>query len=370
MHAIIPIAALFGSALAVPAGGESPASAPDDRPTLLMEEAFRACRIGGVGGLVLQAEALAGLRNPSPCRPRPALALRIAQTLAGGSDPEAAHGYRLLSELHARGIAVPRDEAAAREHLRRAWMLRPSTAGIRPFADGRETETWLSRDESIAFLRRLASAPGMAPMRARLARALLLRNGSGDTAEADAILGDAIVLSLVRGAARRDVDADEARDDLAFFAQRRLAGDSPAAQRREAIAWLADAAFAPDSPHREAFYRAVEAANGGRAPATLGVDEAASIRARLRAAVRDIDYPPSAIRHQEQGNVSLRGLIDPGGRLIFTEPLGPGQPPRLVAELRRNLARRPPPPVEIAAPRATPYLWVELPTVAFRLPQD
>ncbi|HEX9932995.1 MAG TPA: hypothetical protein VGB08_09160 [Allosphingosinicella sp.] len=364
MRTPAPLFALLAAALAVPAQAQEGGWTSERALARVREEAWRACRAFLFGDVARQGEALAGLRPG--CRPRPALALRIAQALAARPGHEAAEGYRLLAALQGRGIGIALDEAAAREHMRRAWMLRPSVAATQPFGNAGEANAWLARTDSIAFLRRHGEGSATPLLRARLARALLVRGSPADTAEALAILSDAALILRLRDAARRDLDEEAPREDLAFFARRRLEAAATDEERREAIAWLADAAFAPDSPYRDGFFRAVAAANGGAPPATIPGEQPA-ISEQLRAHFLAFDYPPSAIRSEEQGRVALRGLVDPGGRLIFTEPVSPGQPPRLVAGMRRQIAQRSLPRLELGAARSGAYVWIELPTLGFSL---
>ena len=114
---------------------------------------------------------------------------------------------------------------------------------------------------------------------------------------------------------------------------------------------------------------AVRDANGGRAPATASDEAAEALRRRLAPLLSDDDYPAAAMRAEEQGVVRLRALIGPSGRILFTEPLiaGPEQPWTLVATVRRAYAARPLPPVDLGPNLPTPYMWIALPDVHFRL---
>ena len=365
MPGIVEFMAALAAMVAVDARAQDGGWTSDESLRRRDAEVRRACRAPAFLGVEDLARMLAGSDGGTPCRARPALALRFAQALAGRNGDEAADGYRLLADLHARGIGVARDEAAALELRRRAWMLKPPVSGERPFVNAAETEAWLAQEGSVAFLRRYSGSGHMPLLRARLARALFVR---GETAEATSILEDPGILSRLRRAVVRGAFAQEPRDDLAFFAFRRLAEASTLEQRREAVAWLGDAAFEPDSPYRDAFWRQVTAANGGIAPETLSADAAAAIREGLRPTLRSDDYPPAALRAEEQGRIRLRGLVDPDGRLIFTEAAAPGQSPRLLDGARRIYAQRPPPPVARGALATTPYFWVELPPFLFLLP--
>lgn len=351
-------------------------------------EARRAC-----GGLAIAtpgflAQSLAGLVASQACPQRPDLAFRLAEAMAANRW-HAAEGHQLLAELHRRGLGTPASAAAADEHLRRAWLLVAPGAMERPFRDPAEARQWLARGETIDFLRRHSA-------HARLAQALLARGGPGDEAEARRILASpevagssvarllqarfdlaapdeatrAAALREIRTAARSGYDWGDAADLIAELAGQRLAAATSPGQRQEAIALLADAAFAPGSPHRDAFFSAVRTANAGAEPASVPSDEAAALRQALRAQLGSIDYPAAALRAEEQGRVALRGLVDPAGRIIFTEPLSADQPPRLVAGTRRHFAQRQLPPVELGAARRGRYLWIELPALFFRLPAD
>jgi hypothetical protein len=298
----------------------------------------------------------------------------------------------LLARLYERGVGVRRNADAARRHLRIAWLLRSPGSMVAPFGGAAETDAYLALPDTIALLRRYLDVPDMPFVHMRLARALLARGGPNAAAEARALLardgavreqegvfllqraiyetGDAsereLALQRLRWSARWG-DPDS-RDFVAAVALRRLTGDATPDERREAIALLADAAFPPDSPHRAAFLREVTAANGGVPPATLTGAAAAAARRRLRLPIVPEDYPAAAWRGEEEGAVVLRGLLDPDGWLIYNEPAVGGQPPTLVAHVRRLYAQRLP-PVDRRADRATPYVWVPLPVVMFTLSQ-
>lgn len=297
--------------------------------------------------------------------------------------------------------APPASGDPAGETARREWLFAfPSDP--RPFTDAAELEAWLARDETIRLIRSAVRKPNTARLAARLARALLARGGRGDRDEAIALLNRTDVrldpegrfvrarLDLespdqgLRAAALAEIrnlvltEGDAAGDAgglLGSIAARRLERAASPEERREAIALLGLAALNDAPAPREAFFRAVLAENGGVPPPWLGTAEGPErdprileLRRRLSAPMTADDYPPGAIRAGETGTVALRGLIDPAGRLIFTEPLAAGQPPRLERALRRLYARRALAPVELGDLRAARYVWIRLPAVNFRLP--
>ena len=157
----------------------------------------------------------------------------------------------------------------------------------------------------------------------------------------------------------------EARTLLAEVARQQLADAPSEAQRWDAIASLAVAAYALDPAAVTELMDAVGQANGGRPPAMLTGPELSAIQDLLRAPISNEDYPASALRGGAQGRIALRGLIDPNGRLIFTEPLLPNQNPALLSAVRRIYAYRRTLQVDLGAARTSPYMWVELPGVVF-----
>jgi hypothetical protein len=359
----------------------------------LTTSARKLCKmdVANAGFLV---ESLAGLSERQLCPQRPDLAFQLATALAGNRW-SAAQGHRLLATLHRQGLGTPHNESLADEHLRQTWLLVSPGLMERPFADPAEASRWLARDETISFLRRHKDPARFAGVGARLAQALLARRGSGDEAEAVSILAEpAVALSdvaqLLR--AQRDLQAPEearraaalheirraaissyaggeASELIAELGRRRLAAAVTPVERQDAIALLADAAFASGSTYRATFFEAVRAANGGKAPGALTGELPTALRAQILPKLAGIDFPPAALRAEEQGTITLRGLVDPAGRVIFTEPLTAEQPPNLVAGLRRHFALRPI-RVDLGAARTAGYVWVVLPSVGFTVPDE
>lgn len=395
----------LAAALSAQAPAEEPGWTSDEVLQELAVEAHRACsppdsRPPDIRyALVHHAEWLAGFqqRINTPCRPRPRLALRIARAAAATRGMQAGYAYRLLARMYENGTGVARSPRAARDHLLRAWLLTDPRSMERPFATIAEADAFLARPDTIAFLRGHAGGPNMAFVRIRLARALLASGAPESAGEALALLAEpaardypesfyllqrhrvetgdetqrALAIAALRTSARyggfNRSDGGEARDFLAAYAQRQLAAAGTASERQEAIAVLADAAFALDSPHRTAFFRAVTEANGGTPPAMLDGAAARAARRRLRLSISDDDFPAAAMRAEEEGAVLLRGLIDPDGWLIYTEPAVSGQPSILLAHVRNLYARRRLPPVDRSAAPGTPYVWVALPVFFFSL---
>ncbi|HEY0014628.1 MAG TPA: hypothetical protein VGB79_17435 [Allosphingosinicella sp.] len=402
--AAAPLSAQPAKEAAVAAGGWTSQAMLE----ALAAEAQRACSAPGASpphldyGLVSHARWLAGLEQRgtgAPCTPRPVLALRIARAAANSLHPRAADAYRLLAELHEGGLGTRRDPTAAREHRRRAWAIGDPAEQARPFASGAAADAWLSAPPTIAFLRRYAAAESMTAARVRLARALLVPRATLERGrEALALLpattdggglywesqllrhriaiesGDETARALGTGALRalaRYGGPGDVADYLAGMAQGTLSSpNAKESRRREAIAWLADAAYAQGSPHRAALLRAVSAANGGFPPGTLTGEAARAARRRLQLSLTPDDYPAHAMRAEDEGHVLLRGLIDPDGWLIYTEPRIGGQPQDLLDHVRRLYAGRRLPPVDRSAAPGTPYVWVNLPVFQFRLQDE
>jgi hypothetical protein len=382
------LAAIFAAAFS--AAAAAPQHSRLDQAGL---DASSACPHASGYSVLSRGRMLAGLVGQPACPLRPEIALEIARAAIAEEGTDAAEAWGLLGWLTERGIGVPRSEAEAREHHRRAWLLGYGPADRPPFAGAAEIEAYLARPQTIAFLRRHVPRAG-GHARLRLARALLARGRPSDRDEARRLLaeqplapdGELRLLSARMDLAAPDPeqaarglrelrslarlpDGIEARSTLAAMARRRLGSRNSQAERLEAMRSLAIAALAANSLHRSEFMLAVVAANGGLPPPLLSGPEAESIRQRLRLPVTDEDYPAAAMRAEEVGRIAVRGLIDPAGRLIFTEPLAPGQPPILLAAVRRMYSSRTLPTVDLGRLRTAPYMWIELPGVVFTIRQ-
>ncbi|HYG30337.1 MAG TPA: hypothetical protein VD887_08995 [Allosphingosinicella sp.] len=336
--------------------------------------------------LLTDARVLAGLesRHQAVCARRPALALRIARALAERPSPDAAAAYKVLGEL------AP-NAGLAQGHLRRAWAIGGApVVPAAPFASLAERDAYLARADTIAFIRRYVGVRGLPYARLRLAQALLARGRPTDRAAALSLVGedalafvpeaefvrarigltdaDAAVrrrgLASMRNLAHHPENGGEARALLTAIARRDL-GSAHAEDRYEAIRSLAAVAIGGGARERQDLLLAVAAANGGLPPGSVNGAAAEPFARRLAGLLSDDDYPAAALRNAEQGVVTLRGLVDPRGQLVYTEPTAAGQNPRLLAVVRRSYARRRIRPMEIGAARTTPYMWVDLAPVTF-----
>jgi hypothetical protein len=373
----------------------------------LLDQAERGCpELPDVDGyrdssgmtLINHARELAGLQSAGRhCRLRPAFAIRVARELAPlGRWPSVA-AQSLFADLYERGIGVRRDSALALEHRRLFWLLSPYDSPPLPFASEAERDLYLVRPETIVLLRRYAAAePDQLRVqqfaRFRLAQALYAQSPE-NRAEAVALLagevpfpggymlrarialegGDdservATVTGLSRLAMVGDA-AEEARSLLRVHARRLLAANPTPAQREEAIRMLAAIAWDLNWRSVADLMAAVRDANGGRAPATASDEAAHALRRRLAPSMGEDDYPASGMRANEQGAVRLRALIGPSGRILFTEPLidGPEQPWSLVVAVRQIYVNRPLRPVDLGPNQPTPYMWIALPVIRFRM---
>lgn len=367
--------ALTAAALALPAPG----------PAELRAEIAAACRLPAqeLGGadLVGYARLLAGARPNGICRRDPALALRVARAVAETPGPGSGEAYWLLSLLHSGGQGVRKDSRLSLLYRRRAWLL--GAGPTDSFESAAEAEAYFTDAESIAFLRERVARGSPPGERVRLAEALLARRAAGDLAEARTLLrtpGTAaapsapVVLAkaaLEPGATPADVakaaaglrpagpsGGREVRALILRLARLQLASARTPEDRWDAVESLAAAAYSSEAEPLAEFRQALSAANGGLEPATV---DAAIPRLRIDAQ----DYPASALREGVSGMVRLRALVDPRGRMIFTESVDPSQPVVLVESVRRMFARRAVPAT--AVPRPTPYVWIAVPPAAFRL---
>lgn len=381
----MPVLALASAALA------SPEPTPEQSKLLAGLQAR--CRLPAQGlspdlDVLEYAELLAGPRSPRPhCRSRDAeFALRLVRMIAETPSPASNGAYALLADWYEQGRGVKKDAPLARAYRRRAWLL--GWVAAAPFDSPQEARSYLVAPETIGFLRgRIArGAPGIE--RVRLAEALLARRAAGDLADARTLLKSpgpgfdskarrmlaeaalepgaspaevAEAAARLRPAASLPADGPPARALLLRLARLQLAKAGTADDRWDAILSLAAAAYAGETEAVLAFREALKAANGGLEPATV---DAVAPPPRIHGD----DYPPSAIRRGAAGAVvRLRALVDPRGIVVFTESIEPGQPADFVGAVRGVYARRPVPPVQLAAPRPTPYVWVAVKPVSFRL---
>jgi hypothetical protein len=392
-------AAVLTIALASPAIPQGLPRVDDSELVALAAEAHGACASPGAAAsenryqLLTDARVLAGLdpRFQAVCAPRPGLALRIARALADRPSPDAAAAHKVLAEFAERGIGAAPNAQLAQEHLRRAWAIGDrNVVPAAPFASSAERDFYLARPDTIAFIRLYSGVRDMPFARLRLAQALLARDGPANaevalnlivenalTKDPDADLVRARIwlagsdpaarrrgLTSLRTLARHPADGGEARALLTSLARRALGGER-AEDRFEAMLSLSAAAMGGGERERESFLLAVAAANGGMPPGSLTGAAAEPFARTLTHILSDDDYPAAALRSEEQGVVSLRGLVDPRGQLIYTEGTAVDQNPRLVAAVRRIYARRAIAPMGLGAARITPYMWVELAPVTF-----
>ena len=342
--------------------------------------------------LLHHARRISGLAPAAgePCAPQPALALRIARTVADVPAHISGYALSVLAELHERGLGTRPDPARALAYRRQSWLIVQQRETEPPFADEAELDAYVVRPETIAFLSRYAEAPDLPRARLRLARALFLRGRPGDgeravrlldepafdgNSEAAFIRARGVLASGMEGPARSRAIAGlrplarrshpGARDLLAELARRQLAGARRPEQRWDAIEWLGDLAFEGDAERRAAMLRHATAANGGRPPPRLAGFAPERYAPLTAAFISDDDFPPAARRNGESGIVRLVGLVDPRGRLIFTEPAVPEQNPRLLATARRLYASRRRPEADLGDARLAPYMWIELAPMVF-----
>jgi hypothetical protein len=383
---MMALLSLLALALAAPA-----AAAPSPERTQLLAELAAKCRLpeGTPDDSVIldRAWMLASIQAPERyCRghDRP-LALRLGRLLA--EEPSSASGaaYGLLALFYEGGHGIKADRELARAYRRRAWLLRSRLED--PFkTKPQEARAYATDPESIAFLRARIARGAPAKERVWLAEALLARRSPGDVDEARTLLRtpEAVTepsarlalaeLALEPGASPANVaDAAmrlrpvapsvaagaKARALISRLARLQLAAARAPEERWEAIQSLAAAAYAREAEPMRAFAEALLAANEGREPASVA---ATAPPPRILAQ----DYPVWAMRKEVSGVVRLRALVDPRGRIVFTEPTIPDQPPPLVETVRRIYASRSVPPLAIAE-RPTPYVWVAIPPFDFRI---
>lgn len=394
-------AAAAAAMLAVPAAAQDRAWTSPEELARLGAEAHAACAMpgtppGAAGMLIDHATWLAGLTRHGdiPCAPRPELAMRMARAVAAARTSNAARGHLLLARFYEAGAGVAANPIAARRHRELAWLLGAFIDGEKLFATRADEDAFLARPESIGTLEPYAEVEEMRPAHLNLARGLFARRRRADAARIETLLGSGFQshteaqLLRARSALRygdaaaraqaatqlrplvRNAASTEARALLMPVVQRQLRSRVPG-ERWEAIESLAAFAHGGEPPALSALEQAVRAANGGRPTPMLRTGpNIEAIRQRLRAPMNGEDYPASALRAELQGRIALRGLIDPRGKLIHTEPLFPGQPPVLLNTTRNIYARRRLPPVDLGRHRTAPYVWIELPGVRYVLPEE
>jgi hypothetical protein len=376
---------LAAAAAAVAAPGPTPAESK------LLAELAAACRIPREGlstdSQVLEyAERLAAPRDPTPdCRRRdPKLALRLARMIASAPSHASGSAYATLADLSERDLGAARDGELARTYRRRAWLL--GWGLVPPFETERERDAYLVAPETLDFLRGRIARGAPAKERLRLAEALLARRRPGDVAEARTVLKDpatdtvpsarllranlafepdataadvAEASARLRPAAPYVAGGSQARALLLRLGRLQLAQARTAEATWDSVQSLAASAYAGEAEAAQAFRQALKAANGGAEPATI---EAVAPRPRY------LDFPHSAMRRgATEAVVRLRALVDPRGLIIFTESADPAQPADFLDEVRSSYAANPLPPIALAAPRPTPYVWIAVRPVAFRL---
>lgn len=383
----------LAAGLAAPAAAAQPAPAPASISAGLAKEAVSACPGAPVPSTDAQwlelAERLAadGSQPQRPCPRRPQIALRIASAIAAAPSQASADAYRLLGRLRSGWPGVKRDDSLARADLRRGWLLDGMLLGELPFAAPEERRAYFTSAEAIAWLRDRVSRGAPDQARLRLADALLGRRAPGDVAEARSLLQDPRARNLpgarlMLAETVLDGPADPAemaeaasvllpaitspdqgpgrRTLLLELGRRQLASAKLPAERWAAIRSLGAAAYAGEPERVAELLAAVTAANGGKPPAN------ATAKRGAIAALRVDDYPSRALREGIAGDVLLRALVDPTGRVIFTQSMQ-AAPQILVDSARRHFALRPPHSLELATPPPTPYVWVDLPPVRYRI---
>jgi hypothetical protein len=370
------------------AAPSAPAPSPE-RARLVAELAAR-CRLLETPpsdmSLVAYAQILVDPRFPDRlCRGLDGdLAVRLALLVAESPSSASGGAYGLLANFYRGGSGIKSDAGLARFYRRRAWLL--GSRVLNDFKTPAEARAFLTDAGTIALLRDRLARGAPPKERVWLAEALLARRGAGDVAEARTALrtpeaGTVAAarlvlaeLALEPGASSADVaDAAmrlrpvapsveagaKARSLILRLARLQLAAAGTPEESWEAIQSLAAAAYAGEAEPRKAFREALRAANGGREPTSFA---ATAPPPRI---IGD-DYPPMAMRKNLSGVVRLRALVDPRGRIVFTESANPAQPALLVDTVRRVYASRSVPPLTIAA-RPTPYVWVTVPPVNFRI---
>jgi hypothetical protein len=151
---------------------------------------------------------------------------------------------------------------------------------------------------------------------------------------------------------------------LADVTRRQLAGRRPE-ERWEAIESLASFAYRGDAASRSALLLATAAANGGLAPPIVAPASGERATAALLPLIQAADRHAAAFRDPEAGVVILRGLVDPRGRIIHTEPVDADQSAALVDAVRYIYAGGVLPPIDLGDARTAPYMWIALPPVTF-----
>ena len=364
--------------------------APASERAQLLAELAAECRVAKAPSsdiaIVDYAGMVANALTPEKfCRGQDkGLALRLARMIAEAPSPASGGAYGLLAAFYRGAHGMKSDSGLASFYSRRAWLL--GSRFQSPFKTPEEMRAYIVDPETMAFLRERLARGSPPKERVWLAEALLARRAGGDVEEARTLLRtpEAVTepaarlvlaeLALEPGASPADVaDAAmrlrpvaasaragaKARPVIFRLARLQLAAAGTPEEAWEAMQSLAAAAYAGEAEPLTAFRATLLAANGGREPAT--VEEVAP-----PPRVLDADYPAGAARKGVAGTVRLRALVDPRGRIVYTEAADSTQPAILVDTVRRVYASRTVPPLAIAA-RPTPYVWVSVPAVNFRI---
>jgi hypothetical protein len=380
--ALLPLLLFAAAAPAAPA--------PSPERTQLLAELGAACNVrkGELTDIELVDYAgmlVAVLKPVRTCRQQDGrLALRLALTVAEAPSSASGGAYGLLAAFYQGAPGIKADARLARFYRRRAWLL--GSRILNRFDSPEEARAYLADPETVAFLRGRIARGAPAKERVWLAEALLTRRAAGDVAEAQAMLRTPEAgtqaaarlmlaeLALEPGASPADfADATmrlrpvapslaagaKARALIFHLARLQLASAKAPEEKWDAIQSLAAAAYAGEAEPLRAFREALRAANGGVEPASVAVTAPPP-------RILGDDYPPSAMRKNLSGVVRLRALVDPRGRIVFTESADPDQPALLVDTVRRTYASRNVPPLTIEAP-PTPYVWVAVPPIAFKI---
>jgi hypothetical protein len=365
-------------------------TAPSPERTQLLAELAAACEVrkGELSDMQLVDYAgmlVATLKPVRTCRQQNSrLALRLARSVAEAPSSASGGAYGLLAAFYQGTNGIRADARLARFYRQRAWLL--GSRYLNRFDSAEEARAYLSDPETVAFLRDRLARGAPPKERVWLAEALLARRAAGDVAEAQAMLRTPEAgtqaaarlmlaeLALEPGASPADIaDATvrlrpvapslaagaKARPLILRLARLQLAAANAPEEKWDAIQSFAAAAYAGEAEPLQAFREALGAANEGRESATVAVTAPPP-------RILGDDYPPSAMRKNLSGVVRLRALVDPRGRIVFTESADPGQPALLVDTVRRVYASRSVPPLTIAE-RPTPYVWVTAPPVDFRI---
>lgn len=348
------------------------------RPTLSGQEVAQLASAISNGGVYLTA---------GPCTSHEAAA-KLLQKYVGNppnwdSSPSA---LAILARIYKEGRGLAADQERATQLFRVLWLRSPVLPRELAEWPKQEQDKFLSQPKVLSFLRD-RTAKGDTSAKAKLVRALLIENTASYAPDEAFQLVDPkllfvdpeTALKLGRLWTRSKGAEDDARAELILRRTSGSASDRELALKELLRFGKARLLTARDEDQKAAAIRLIGAAAAFDRQAHIELKQAlASSSVRefqewpknipFRVPMTGDDYPSSAIREKIEGTVRLRLLFDWQGKLVTTEPLPGGM--RIFDDMMQNIfLRRPVPTVQFGL-NSGEYVWVLLPPIRFRLPDE